>query len=221
MVNGEVDHSANEQVECSPHGESESSDGSVCLETDQKGSLICINSEAVREHHKHNDVAVLESIPSVVEEASNGERELCFGVSRGASGQEQEDTNINIFGSRPSISNGPDGPNGANMDVTNHQSCEAVVDDFSPCLKKDLSVSDREATQEVAEDTHNVNGESRASLSKDVEIYVNGLAHEDESALQVEHVHDPDSALQNLDLKWETNFQEGNGVKSVELMDDS
>lgn len=221
MVNGEVEHSPNEQVECSPHGESESSDGSVCLETNQKGSLICINSEAVREHQKHNDVAVLESIPSVADEALNGERELCFGMSRGASGQEQEYTNINIFGSHPSISNGLDGPNGANMDVTNHQSCEAVMDNFSPCLKKDLSVLGREATQEVAEDTHNVNGESRSSLSKDAEIYVNGHAREDESALQVEHVHNPDSALHNFDLKRDTNFQEGKGVKSVEIMDDS
>ncbi|EXB74929.1 Ubiquitin carboxyl-terminal hydrolase 19 [Morus notabilis] len=231
MANGEVELSPNEQIECSLSGESVSTDGSLCLETDLKELPTCINSEAVREHDKDDDVAVIDSISSVAKEASDGERELCFEMNPGASGQEQGGININSCRSSPSISNGPEGPfpiagkattlreeDLVNMDVTTHPSCEVFMDNISPCFEKDLSVSDREATQEVAEDTRNVGCESRSFNAEDVKIYSNGYAFEDESALQVENDHKPDSDLHYL--KRGTNFQEGNGVKSVEIMED-
>lgn len=236
MVNVEVELSLNKQVECIIRGESVdptcssesvSFDGNICPEVDTKESPIRIHSDSVREHSKHTDVAILES--SVAEEASNSERESCFGgISSQAFRQDQEDRYVDNYQMGPSVSYSSntefpivENPGilrealNEDMDMIDHQLCQAVKEEVSPCSEKVLSVSDSGDTKD-AEDIDMVDCEPSSSMMN-IEIYSNGHAHPDESALQVDDARKAETCnLKHGSLPHGANFQDGNGIKSLE-----
>ncbi|PON61618.1 Ubiquitinyl hydrolase [Trema orientale] len=243
MVNVEVEVSSKEKVKCFPCFESvdsicssgsASSDGNLCPEGERKELPIEMDSESVREHSGHTDVAILES--SVAKEAaSSSERESYSG------GQKQEDQCFDSYHMGLSVSDSSkalspvaeipkiEREDQNDMDVTYYRSCQAVEEVESPCFEKGLSVSDIAAVKD-SEDIDMVDCESGSFVANNIEIYSNGDAHPVESALQGEYAHKPDAGLfssssvtpeaETHNLKHRLPLH-GNGIKNIEIIDDN
>ncbi|PON73149.1 Ubiquitinyl hydrolase [Parasponia andersonii] len=242
MVNVEVEVSPKEKVKCFPCFESVDSifssgsasfDGNLCPEGERKELPIEIDSESVKEHSGHTDVAILES--SVAEVASSSERESYAG------GQNQEDQcfdsyhmGLSVSDSSKAVSPVAEIPqiereDQKDMDVTYYRSCQAVEEVESSCFEKGLPVSDIAAKKDY-EDIDMVDCESGSFIAKNIEIYSNGDAYPVESALLGEYAHKPDAGLfssssmtleaETLNLKHRLPLH-GNGIKNIEIIDDN
>ncbi|KAL5559571.1 hypothetical protein UlMin_035782 [Ulmus minor] len=241
MIKIEVEPKPEDAVEYNYHGEfvypmsfsrSLSSDSSTCPEVGKEELCAGNNAEATRQ----NGVAILESTSSIEEEASNQDKESGFQIYSASSRQVQEDKSINSCVAGPFVSNGSEKvpSTSQNLVAVREASCQAmeeVPSSVPPSFLKDNSVSDCEATNEGSKDTEMVDCDSCLLVAKTGEINSNGHAQEDE--IQIEHVHEVDPGLfcsssatsqaethpSKRSLPFQsTNFQNGNGMRRVEIM---
>ncbi|KAM1572762.1 hypothetical protein ACFXTI_042820 [Malus domestica] len=179
MMNVEVEACQKEQLGCST---AESADPTHCsgsvpsdttllpqIPSSVTESAAVIDAEVVLEHSDNVDRR-LKSPPTVSKEVcivENGavNSPSCPSVSREISICKDPAGELDLDTVRGDSTPAPDG-----MDMSNGDSCQAILDDVSARCKKDLSSSGREAENGVSQDMDIDHCESSSSPAEDIQI---------------------------------------------------